>query len=407
VKCRESARADRAAFPENGVVDFGLVLYTRGMKNACRYFPIMAICGMLALFGSCARDDGQQASENSQLVAGVLLTEANLSAANEALGDGLFARINTSRGDIVVRLEFELTPLTVINFVALAEGSMNVTAGRPFYDGLVFHRVIADFMIQSGCPQGTGTGGPGYRFPCEIVPELRHDGPGILSMANAGPGTNGSQFFITHVATPWLDGGHTVFGRVVEGQQVVDSIRQGDMINTVRIIRNGVAANQFQANQAAFYGAFAELTAVAAERARAQRDADLVLAEELWRQLSATHVGMVISESPSGIRYSILHEGIGAMPTVGQTVQIQYIASFLSGDVFDSTAFHGEAFEFDVGVGMVAIRGWDEMVLDMRVGERRIAVIPPELAFGEQGAGGGLIPPNSFLVFDIELVSAR
>ena len=174
------------------------------------------------------------------------------SPADAALGDGLFARISTTRGDIVVRLDFERTPLTVCNFVALAEGNMNVTRGKPYYDGLVFHRVIANFMIQGGCPLGTGTGGPGYRFRDEIVPGLRHSGPGILSMANAGPGTNGSQFFITHVATPWLDGAHTVFGRVVNGQNVVNTIRQGDRINRITIIRNGEKANAFRADQEAF-----------------------------------------------------------------------------------------------------------------------------------------------------------
>ena len=172
--------------------------------------------------------------------------------ADAALGDGLFARISTVKGDIVVRLEYQLTPLTVCNFVALAEGKMKNTEGKPYYDGLVFHRVIADFMIQGGDPTGTGRGGPGYQFKDEIVPVLKHSVPGVLSMANAGPGTNGSQFFITHVATPWLDGKHTVFGRVVEGQKVVNSIRQGDKINTVTIIRNGQAANAFKADQAAF-----------------------------------------------------------------------------------------------------------------------------------------------------------
>jgi len=168
------------------------------------------------------------------------------------LGDGLFARISTDRGDIVVRLEYRLAPLTVCNFVALAEGKMNCTNGKPFYNGLIFHRVIADFMIQGGDPTGTGRGGPPYRFRDEFVPSLKHDGPGVLSMANAGPGTNGSQFFITHKATPWLDGKHTIFGRVVEGQNVVNSIQQGDRIKSVTIIRNGQAANDFKADQAAF-----------------------------------------------------------------------------------------------------------------------------------------------------------
>jgi len=180
-----------------------------------------------------------------------------MNLADEDLGDGLFARISTDRGDIVLNLEFQRTPLTVINFVALAEGTMNAAGGRPFFDGLNFHRVIADFMIQGGCPQGTGTGGPGYRFPDEFVPDLRHDGPGVLSMANAGPGTNGSQFFITHVETPWLDGRHTVFGRVVSGQNVVNAIQQGDRMNTVRIIRNGALASAFRADQEAFDDALA------------------------------------------------------------------------------------------------------------------------------------------------------
>ena len=173
-------------------------------------------------------------------------------AAAQNLGDGLFARITTGRGDIVVRLEYQKAPLTVCNFVALAEGKMSNTNGKPYYNGLIFHRVIADFMIQGGCPMGRGTGGPGYQFKDEIVQGLKHDGPGILSMANAGPGTNGSQFFITHKATPWLDGKHTVFGKVVEGQKVVDTIRQGDQMKSITIIRNGQAANDFKADQAAF-----------------------------------------------------------------------------------------------------------------------------------------------------------
>jgi len=235
------------------------------MKTIIKSFLVVGIGSFLVFFGSCARTGNQQAGAAGQPATGLQRMEADLTAANEALGNGLFARINTNRGDIVVSLEFQRTPLTVINFVALAEGTMDAAQGRPFYDGLVFHRVIADFMIQGGCPQGTGTGGPNYRFPDEIVPELRHDGPGVLSMANAGPGTNGSQFFITHVPTPWLDGRHTVFGRVVEGQSVVNAVQQGDSINTVRIIRNGALANQFRADQEAFDTVLREMTAAAAE----------------------------------------------------------------------------------------------------------------------------------------------
>jgi len=141
----------------------------------------------------------------------------------------LIATFTTARGPIRVRLHDEKAPLTVANFVNLVQ--------RGFYDGLSFHRVIPDFMIQGGCPKGTGTGGPGYRFEDECRADLRHDKPGVLSMANAGPGTNGSQFFITHVATPWLDGKHTVFGEVIGAgdQQVVDAVRGGDQLESITI----------------------------------------------------------------------------------------------------------------------------------------------------------------------------
>ncbi|MCL2270951.1 MAG: peptidylprolyl isomerase [Treponema sp.] len=315
---------------------------------------------------------------------------SNTTSADSALGNGLFARIKTNKGDIVVQLEFQKTPLTVCNFVALAEGKMNVTGGKPFYDGLTFHRVIEDFMIQGGCPQGTGTGGPGYRFPDEIVPSLRHDGPGTLSMANAGPGTNGSQFFITHNDTPWLDGKHTVFGKVVEGQDVVDAIQQGDVMESITIIRNGSLATQFKADQAAF-------DSLAANLPKARRDADI--AEINAKYPNAT-------QSASGIKYIIQRNGSGDKPVPGKTVRVHYKGSFLSGEIFDNSELRGSPLEFPAGVGSV-IKGWDEMVLDMKVGEKRLAVIPPELAYGERGAGGGVIPPNSFLVFEMELVGIK
>jgi len=332
------------------------------------------------------------------------LLGSSCDSADKALGNGLFARISTSQGDIVMRLEYQKTPLTVCNFVALAEGKMNAASGKPFYDGLTFHRVISktngddqDFMIQGGDPMGNGSGGPGYRFPDEIDPSLRHDGPGILSMANAGPGTNGSQFFITIVPTPWLDGRHTVFGRVVQGQDVVNKIKQGDKITKVKIIRNGPAAKEFKADQGTFDALLAEITAAAAEKIKAKRDADISQIESEYPDAAIT---------PSGIKYVIRKQGSGAKPEQGKTVQVKYKGMLLSGDVFDSSDVQGRPIEFPVGTGRV-IKGWDETVLDMQIGENRVVIIPPELAYGEQAVGNGLIPANSFLIFEMELVGIK
>jgi cyclophilin family peptidyl-prolyl cis-trans isomerase len=187
--------------------------------------------------------------------------ESFSSEGQQQLSDGLYAKFITSKGDILIKLEFERTPLTVVNFIGLAEGTKDSNRGKGvrFYDGLTFHRVIPNFMIQGGDPAGNGSGGPGYKFPDEIDSTLKHDVPGVLSMANAGPGTNGSQFFITHVKTPWLDGKHTAFGRVVEGQDIVNAIRQGDTIKRISIIRIGSKATAFKADQDSFDALLAKL----------------------------------------------------------------------------------------------------------------------------------------------------
>ena len=164
--------------------------------------------------------------------------------------DGMYAKIKTNRGMITVKLEYEKAPMTVANFVGLAEGKVKNTAkpeGAPYFDGISFHRVLADFMIQGGDPTGTGSGGPGYAFADEIHPDLKHTRAGTMSMANSGPATNGSQFFITHKDTPWLDGKHAVFGYVTEGQDVVNAVQQGDKMETVRIERIGKAAKAWDA----------------------------------------------------------------------------------------------------------------------------------------------------------------
>jgi len=318
------------------------------------------------------------------------------SSGDRALGDGLFARMDTDKGEIVLKLEYEKAPLTVCNFVALAEGKMDVCDGKPFYDGLTFHRVIQDFMIQGGDPEGNGSGGPGYKFADEFDPELRHDGPGVLSMANAGPGTNGSQFFITHKETPWLDGHHTVFGRVITGQQTVNAIQQGDKIKTITIVRNGKTAKAFKADQAAFNELSTRAAEAAAAIAKARREADLVQIADKYPSLQT---------DANGILYLIQNEGTGPKPAPGSTVKVNYTGMFLSGEVFDASVHHGGPLEFPADVGQV-IPGLDKSVIDMKMGEKRLMIIPPELAYGERGAGN-VIPPNTFLVFEIELAGIK
>ena len=315
---------------------------------------------------------------------------------HQDLADGLYASFNTTKGEILIRLEFEKTPMTVCNFVGLAEGKINNDAkgaGEPYYDGLVFHRVIEDFMVQGGDPEGSGSGGPGYRFADEFHPELKHDEPGVLSMANAGPGTNGSQFFITHGPTDWLNGKHSVFGKTIQGQDIVDAIEQGDKIETLKIIRKGDAAEAFQADGASFEA----LQKGIVDRENQQKEESQA---GVLKQIEADYAGAQITDS--GMRYVVHQEGEGDKPTKGTQVKAHYTGTLLDGTKFDSSVDRGQPFEFSVGAGQV-IQGWDEAFLDMRKGEKRTIVLPPDLGYCSRGAGG-VIPPDAFLVFEVELL---
>ena len=305
--------------------------------------------------------------------------------------NGLYAKITTTGGDILIQLTYDKTPGTVGNFVALAEGKMENSQkpiGTPYYDGLKFHRVIADFMIQGGCPLGTGTGDAGYKFDDEFHPTLRHDSPGVLSMANSGPNSNGSQFFITHVETPWLDDKHTVFGFVTEGQEVVDSVKQGDKIESVKIIRVGEEAEKFDG-----LAAFKKFNSEGEKRIAEQRAA----AEA---EVKKHTEGM--TQTPSGLYYKITKEGSGEKPKKGAHVAVHYTGMFLNGGVFDSSYQRNQPIQFPVGEGHV-IAGWDEGIQLLKTGDKARFVIPSHLAYGTRGAGD-VIPPNATLIFDVELV---
>ncbi len=308
--------------------------------------------------------------------------------------EGMYAKIKTTKGDILIQLEYEKTPLTVANFIGLAEGKIKnnkKAIGEPYYNRLKFHRVIADFMIQGGCPDGNGMGGPGYQFPDEIHPDLKHSGPGILSMANAGPGTNGSQFFITHKETPWLDGKHTVFGSVVEGQDVVNTIAQDDLINEVIIERKGAKANNFDAGKI-----------FTSELEKLKKEAEMK-AENAKKAIEELKKGATVTES--GLAYKITKKGSGPKAESGKTVSVHYTGKLTDGTKFDSSYDRNQPIDFPLGQGRV-IKGWDEGVALLNVGSKATFIIPPDLAYGARGAGG-VIPPNATLIFEVELVHVK
>ena len=346
----------------------------------------------------------------------------------DRLGDGIFGVIKTGKGEIIVSLEYNKTPITVANFILLAEGknkhvTLESKKGVPFYDGLKFHRVEANFMIQGGDPNGDGTGGPGYNFMDEIT-DLSHEGPGTLSMANAGPGTNGSQFFITHVETKFLDGRHTVFGKVKEGQEIVNAIVKDDVIESIIIVRNGEAAKKFDALKV-----FDDRLKTEAEN-RKKMEAEEAIKKEAFlaefKEVIDTKLGFfetqkkAAQKTASGLQYAIYEKGKGKKPANGSTVYVHYAGFFESGELFDSSkedvskAFgkfdqnRADAkaytpFPFQYGNKTGLIPGFLEGLENLNFGDKAILFIPSQLGYGEAGAGG-IIPPNSNLIFEIELL---
>lgn len=323
--------------------------------------------------------------------------------------DGVFAIMETSNGVIAIKLHYKETPLTVTNFVGLAEGTLDAANGKPFYDGLKFHRVISkangdgqDFMIQGGDPKGNGTGGPGYKFPDEFVSSLRHDEPGVLSMANSGTNTNGSQFFITIVETPWLDDKHTVFGKVVFGQDVVDSMKQGATIKKVTIVRQGADAEAFTATQADFDKQLEIRNKKLEEERIAARKAKEEAMKAVIEEIEEDYPDA--TKTADGIYYEILKEGKGNPIGKRRVVAVHYTGMLLDGSVFDSSEGRG-ALSFITGAGQM-IEGFDIMTQDMKLGEKRRMILPPDLAYGEMGYPG-VIPGNAYLIFEVELVQVK
>ena len=305
--------------------------------------------------------------------------------------NGIFAILKTSKGVIKIKLTHEKTPGTVGNFIGLVEGALKNDVndfGTPYYDGLKFHRVIPDFMIQGGCPQGNGVGGPGYNFDDEFHPELKHDRPGTLSMANAGPGTNGSQFFITHLETPWLDGKHAVFGYVVEGQEVINNIVKNDIIEKITIERIGDEAEQWDA--VAQFNAFVNDKE---HRIKDAKEKDSKFLENVVADMDKTE---------SGLYYKIIRPGKGKSPSAGSNVSVHYRGMLMDGSEFDSSYKRNEPINFVLGKGQV-ISGWDEGIELLNKGALAKLVIPSVLAYGSSGASG-VIPPDATLVFEVELL---
>ena len=325
------------------------------------------------------------------------------------LQDGVYAKMETSKGELIIQFFDQDAPVTVANFVGLAQGTIENKAkakGVPYYDGIVFHRVIKNFMIQGGDPQGTGMGDPGYKFDDEKN-DLKHEGKGYLSMANSGPNTNGSQFFITEVPTPWLDGRHTIFGKVIKGEDVIDAIANSETgaqdrpkeeikIVKVTVFTKGDDYEKYDAAKIFNEG-----------KAKIQENNKAYIAKqeaEAAKKLEDLKAGMITTAS--GLMYKITKSNPeGKAPKAGDVVSVHYAGKLTNGQEFDNSFKRGEPIEIPIGVGQV-IKGWDEGIQLLKEGEAATLLIPSELGYGTRGAGG-VIPPNAWLIFEVELVKVK
>lgn len=344
---------------------------------------------------------------------------------NSNLPDGLYAKIETDKGEIIVELNYTKAPITVANFVTLAEGKNKFVTNdhlkdRPFYDGLRFHRVISDFMVQTGDPLGTGSGDAGYKFKDEIT-DLRFEDGGVLAMANNGPATNSSQFFITHLPTPWLDGKHTIFGHVVEkGLETVNKIQQGDFIKKITIIRKGEAAKKFNAEKT-FYDYFSVEADKQKQKLAALTEADSKFKEV--RQDKTDYFNALkakASKTSTGLKYVITKKSGGKKPAKGADLNIHYAGFLEDGHLFDTSIENvaqtfgkfdparAEAQQyipipFTAGKKDGMIPGFIEGLEKLSYGDKAVLFIPSHLAYGAGGAGD-VIPPNANIIFEIELM---
>ncbi|MBL4905579.1 MAG: peptidylprolyl isomerase [Flavobacteriaceae bacterium] len=347
------------------------------------------------------------------LVALVIITAACKTSKYADLEKGMYADIETNKGNIVVKLYFEDLPLTVSNFVSLAEGTNPAVEeafkGKKYYDGITFHRVMPNFMIQAGDPTGTGSSNPGYTFEDEYpkddkgVLKYKHDGPGVLSMANygAGTGTNGSQFFITHKDTPWLDSIHSIFGKVEIGQNVVDSILKGDVMKHITIIRIGSKAKSFDAPKV-FEDALKKSKQAKLDRVKDAKEIERLRKVKFQIASKSFNKKMGIEkakETSSGLKILVLKKGSGKKVDGKLPITVNYTLHTADGTPIDTTIGR-EPFTFSIAQSLIA--GWKEGVLTMRVGGKSRFFIPSYLGWGEKGFQS--VPADADLVFEIEVI---